>query len=173
MPSYPETVYVMQSSEWVKIGISNNLPLRASDLKAEIVTAYEIGEDARLVECIACRLLAADLDSGYEYFRCTTDEAVGAVETAIVMAWRGDFSALPWLKDVPRRYRQWARLARPRNAHRPFTPQFDEHVLAFWKYRQSCPISEAIEGVGKRYGIKVSRQTVYNQTVGPLSGDRK
>lgn len=117
--------------------------------------------------------MAGRLCQGYEYFSGSVDDAIAAVELAIVMVCRGDFSVLPRLKDVPKQYRERVKLARPRDAYRHYTPRYPEHVEAFWRHRRTCSATEIMRAVRERYGISVSRQTVYNQTVSPMTGDRK
>lgn len=83
-------VYLMQSPEWVKVGISDDPTSRRRFVGADrVVKTWMLGSEARLVEAIVCRLLKPHLCGGYEYFDCSIRRAEKAVETAIVMVWRG------------------------------------------------------------------------------------
>lgn len=134
-----ETVYLMQGNGWVKVGISDDPERRRrSEQGTEILRTWRIGHDARLVEEIACRLLIDHLDWGREWFSCGPDVAHSAIEKAVEMAWRGDFSVFRKTSDVPKKYRGRYKLLRPDQRHKPIGLGLneDQHVRAFWNNRR-------------------------------------
>lgn len=84
-------VYVCTTRYGVKIGASGCVEKRAKGLPAAtLVRSWHLPENAQLVEYHAIRLVGRPASKGWEYFDVTVDDAISAVERAIVFVASGD-----------------------------------------------------------------------------------